>query len=62
MREHTTFDRECTPACRACATALGAHAAEGEGEGEGDVVPHDDPEPIAARVQAHPQTDTRTKP
>ena len=62
MRKRTALNRECAPACHAHATALGAHAAEGEGEGEGDVVPNDNPEPLAARMQAHPPTDTRAKP
>ena len=62
MRKRTALNRECTPACRARATALGAHAAEGEGERESDVVPNDDPEPLAARVQAYPPTDTRAEP
>ena len=58
MRQRTALNRKCAPPCRTHATSLGAHAAEGEGEGEGDVIPHDNPEPLAARVQTHPSTDT----
>ena len=62
MRKRTVLNREYTPPCRARATPLGAHAAEGEGEGEGDVIPHDNSEPLAARVQTRPPTDARAKP
>lgn len=62
MRKRRALNREYTPSCRAHATPLGAHAAEGEGKGKGHVVPHDDPEPLAARVQANPPTDTRAQP
>lgn len=62
MRKHTALNRECAPPYRAHSTPLGAHAAEGEGEGEGDIIPHDDPESFAARVQTHPPTDSRAKP
>ena len=60
MRKRTALNRECAPPYRAHATPLGAHAAEGEGEG--DIVSHHDPEPLAARVQTHPQKDSRAKP
>ena len=62
MRQRTVLCRECALACRARATALGTHAAKGEGKGESNNVPHDDPEPLAACVQAHPTTHTRAKP
>jgi len=62
MRQRTVLYRECAPACCAHAAALGTHAAKGEGQGESNYVPHDDPEPLAACVQAHPTTHTRAKP
>ena len=58
MRKRTVLNRECATPCRARAAPLGAHAAKGEGEGEGDVIPHDNPEPLATCVQTHPSTDT----
>jgi len=62
MRKRTVLDCERASAGRSRPTALGTHAAEGEREREGDIVPHDDPEPIATCVQAHPPTHTRAKP
>lgn len=62
MRQCTVLYRERAPARCTRATALRTHAAKGEGEGESNNVPHDDPEPLAACVQAHPPTHTRAKP
>jgi hypothetical protein len=62
VRERTVLDRKRAAARRARRTALGARAAEGEGKGKGDAVPHDDPEPLAARMPAHPSTHARAEP
>jgi len=48
MRERTALNRQRVPACRARTIALGAHVAAAAAEG--GVVPHDDPESLAARA------------